>query len=149
MAARSPRQSRSEARDAQARERLRPLAPGERPLALKLATALAVLIALSNLVLLAGGWEVSGSEASASGSVVFFALMAACAAGLWLRSYWAVLGFEALLGVTMCWAALSLLVAANAVAVALCVVILVLCGPLFWGLIRVMGRLRSPELSAR
>lgn len=149
MAARSPRQSRSEARNAQARERLRPLAPGERPLALKLATALAVVIALSNLVLLAGGWEVSGSEASASGSGVFFALMIVCAAGLWLRSYWAVLGFEALLGVTMCWAALSLLVAANVLAVALCFAILALCGPLFWGLIRVMGRLRSPQLPAR
>lgn len=151
MAARSPspRESRSEARNAAARDRLRPLAPGERPLALRIAAGLAAIIALSNLVLLVGGWDLRGSEANPAGSLVFFALMVACAVGLWLRLYWAVLGFEALLGVTMCWAALSLLVASNFVAVALCVAILALCGPLFWGLIRVMGRLRSPVLPAR
>ena len=68
--------------------------------------------------------------------------MLAAAVGLWQRRYWAVLGFEALLGIAHhCAPALSLLVAANVAAVLLCL------GdhrrsaaPLFWKLIRVMAR---------
>jgi len=95
--------ARAEARNAEIRARLRPLEPGERPLALRPAAAV----------------------------------------GLWQRSYWAVLAFEALLGLTMIWAALSLLVASNAAAVLLCTAIIVVCAPLFWKLIRIMARLQG------
>jgi hypothetical protein len=135
--------ARAEARNAEIRARLRPLEPGERPLALRLAAGLAALLAIANLVLLASGWELDGRRPGAAGALVFFALMAAAAVGLWQRSYWAVLAFEALLGVTMIWAALSLLVASNVTAVLLCTAIIVVCAPLFWKLIRIMARLQG------
>ena len=40
-------------------------------------------------------------------------LMAGAAIGMWQCRYWAVLGFEALLGIAIAFAALSLLVAAG------------------------------------
>ena len=45
--------------------------------------------------------------------LIFAALMAAAAVGMWQCRYWAVLGFEALLGIAILFSALSLLVAAN------------------------------------
>jgi hypothetical protein len=81
--------------------------------------------------------------------ILFAALMAGAAWGMWHRRYWAVLGFEALLGITVAIAALSLLVASNLAAVALCVVIIGLGGWLFWKLVRVMARLQAPERRPR
>jgi hypothetical protein len=69
--------------------------------------------------------------------------MAAAAAGLWQQNYWAVLGFEALLGCLLLWTALSLLVASNLAAALLCVAVFVVAGPLFWLLIRVMARIQA------
>ena len=140
---------RAEARNAEVRARLQPLAPGERPLALRLAAALAALLAVANLVLFVSGAEVDGARPSPVAALLFFALLAGAAAGLWQRRYWAVLGFEALLGVTIVWAALSLLVASNLAAVLLCAAILVVCGPLFWTLIRIMARLQDPGRADR
>jgi hypothetical protein len=77
--------------------------------------------------------------------VIFAAVMLALAFGMWVRNYWAVLAFEALLGITVALAALSLLVASNAEAVAVCMAIIVAGGWLFWKLVRVMGRLQAPQ----
>ena len=46
--------------------------------------------------------------------------MVAAAIGMWQRRYWAVLGFEALLGIAIVFAAISLMVASNLAAAALC-----------------------------
>jgi hypothetical protein len=71
------------------------------------------------------------------------------AVGMWLKRYWAVLGFQALLGITIAFAGLSLLVASNAAAIVLCLAIIGLGGWLFWKLVRVMGRLQAPRTSRR
>ena len=71
--------------------------------------------------------------------------MLACAWGLWKSRYWAVLGFEALLGITLIIAGLGLLVASNWRAVALSVGLLVTAGPLFYLLIRAMARVQMPR----
>ena len=52
--------------------------------------------------------------------LIFAGLMLAAAVGMWRCRYWAVLGFEALLGIALLWSSLSLLVAANLTAVLLC-----------------------------
>ena len=39
---------------------------------------------------------------------------------------------------------MSVLVASNVTAVALCLAIIALCGPLFWLLVRVMARIQLP-----
>jgi hypothetical protein len=143
------RPGRSEARNAAVRERLAPLAPGEHPPALVIASALAAVLAVANLALYAAGTEVEDRRPAVTGVVIFALLMAAAAWGMWHHRYWAVLGFEALLGITVVIAALSLLVASNVQAVVLCVVIIALGGTLFWKLVRVMARLQAPERGPR
>jgi hypothetical protein len=137
--------ARSEERDAALRAGLTPLAPGERPPALTVAAVLAVALAVVNLGALVLGAEVDGRRPGAVPVLVFGAIMLGAAWGLWHRRYWAVLGFEALLGITLAFAGLSLMVASNVAALVLCVAILGGGGWLFWKLIRVMGRLQAPQ----
>jgi hypothetical protein len=63
---------------------------------------------------------------------------------MWRRAYWAVLGFQALLALSVITASLALLVASNVEAVVRSVVIIGAAGTLFWFLIRAMARLQMP-----
>ena len=137
--------ARSRERTDAVRAQLRPLAPGERPLAITIAAVLAGVIAVANLVLFLVGWDVQGEDPSTVGTLIFCAIMAIAAAGMWARQYWAVLGFEMLLGVAIVGAALSLLRASNLAGVALSVGLIAVCTPLFWFLIRAMARLQMPR----
>ena len=137
--------ARSRERDEAVRAALQPLAPGERPRAVTVAAILAALLALSNVVLALAGWEVRGQDASLTGTLIFAGLLLAAAIGMWQCRYWAVLGFEALLGIAIAFAALSLLVASNLTAVLLCLAIIAIAGPLFWFLIRAMARIQLPS----
>jgi hypothetical protein len=65
--------------------------------------------------------------------------------GMWRARYWAVLGFEALLGVSVLIAALSLVVVSSAKGVAICLVTIAICGPLFYKLVRAMARIQMPQ----
>jgi hypothetical protein len=141
--------ARTELKNAEVRARLRPLDDGERPVALAVSSVLAAVLAVGNLGAYAAGLEVQGRKPGAVGVILFAALMAGAAWGMWHRRYWAVLGFEALLGITVAIAALSILVASNLAAVALCLVIIGLGGWLFWKLVRVMARLQAPERRPR
>lgn len=124
---------------------LQPLKPGEVPGAIKVAAAVAALIALANLAFLAGGLEVRGEEPTPAGVIGFSALMLVAAVFMLRLSYWAVLGFQALLALTVITAGLSLLVASNLYAAVLCVVIIGAAGTLFWFLVRAMARIQMPE----
>ena len=136
--------ARGRERDAAAREALVPIAPGERPWPIVASAVLAALFALANLVLILAGWEVDGERPIATG-LVFVAVMAAAAIGIWHLKYWAVLGFEVLLGVTFIGAMLSLLRASDVWAVLLAVLVMALTGPLFYLLIRQMARIQLPK----
>jgi hypothetical protein len=140
--------ARGRARDEAAREKLEPLAPDERPLAVTLAAILAALLGLANVVLVVAGYEVD-SGGSTAGALIFAAVMAAAAIGMWQCRYWAVLGFEALLGIAIVFSALSLMVASNVTAVLLCVAIVAIASPLFWFLIRAMARIQLPSRRPR
>jgi len=136
--------ARSRKKTDEARAALKPLAPGERPTAVTVAAIVALLIAVTNVVLFYSGWEVQGQEPSTSGTWVFVAIMLTAAVGMWRGKYWAVLGFEMLLGIAIIGTAAALLRASNLAAVALCFGIFAVCGPLFWFLIRAMARLQMP-----
>jgi hypothetical protein len=136
--------ARSREREAAAREALVPLAPGERPWPVAVSAVLAALFAVANLVLIISGWEVDG-ERPVGGGLVFVAVMLAAAIGMWRLKYWAVLGFEVLLGVTFIGALLSLLRASDAWAAALAVIVMAVSGPLFYLLIRQMARIQMPK----
>ena len=144
-ASRPDRYARSRERDAAARAALQPIAPGERPRSLTISALLAALLGTANLALLAAGWEIQGGGQSVVGVLLFAGLMGAAAIGMWQCRYWAVLGFEALLGIAIVYAALALLVASNVEAVIRCLAIIAVAAPLFWSLIKVMARLQLPS----
>jgi hypothetical protein len=143
---RSGERLRGEARNEELRANLEPLAPGERPLAVSIGAVIAALLGLSNLVLLAAGYDLRGGEDPQSGGVIAFAVvMFVAAVFMWRGKYWAVLGFQCLLAITAVAAGLGLLVASNLAAVALSLAVLAASGTLFWFLIKAMARLQMPE----
>lgn len=141
--------SRSEVRNAEARAALSPLDAGERPGAVTAAAVVAVGLAVANIVLYAAGVTVRGRHPPLGGAIIFCLLMLVTAAGMWRARYWAVLGFEALLGVSLVFAGLSLTVANSVKGLIICLVILGPGGFLFWKLIRSMARIQMPERPSR
>jgi len=138
--------SRSELKDEAIRAGLVPLAPDEHPLALRVAIGVALFIALSNVVLVVAGYELKeDGSGTAAGAYIFAAVMLAAAWGMFKHRYWAVLGFQTVLAITVIIAGLSLLVASNLAAVALCLGVLLLGGLLFWKLVRVLSRMKMPD----
>ena len=140
---------RSRARDEQARAALKPLRPGERPVAVTVGAIAAALLALANLVALVLGYNAAedtlspGSELT--GSIIATGLLVVVAYGMWRARYWAVLGMQTLLGLTMVVCALALLTAVNLWALLLVLILLASSGTLFWFLIKAMARIQMPE----
>jgi hypothetical protein len=136
---------RGEAANEAVRADLSSLAPGERPAALIAAVVVASALGIANVALYAAGVDVRGESPSAGGAISFAVIMLIAAWGMWTLRYWAVLGFQALLAVTIVIAALSLAVASNLTAVVLCLVIVLPGSWLFWKLVRVLARLQMPQ----
>jgi hypothetical protein len=139
------RASRSELKNAAARERLTPLEEGERPLAVTIGAVATSLVILANVVAYAAGVDVQGKRPAFVGFVLFCGLMGAMVWGLWHARYWAVLGLEALLGILILVVCLVALVASTALDVVICVAIVIPAGALFWFLIKAMARIQMPE----
>ena len=136
--------SRSRERTDAVRASLEPLAPGERPTAVTVAAIVAALIGLGNFVLVLADAEVVESQ-KVAGGLIFGAIMLIAAVFMWRGAYWAVLGFQALLGLSVITASLALLVASNVEAVIRSLVVIAAAGTLFWFLIRAMARLQMPS----
>ena len=149
-AARTRGYARMRAKEDAARAELRPLAPGERPLAIKLAAALAALIGLGNIALLAAGWQMTeGPQPSLLQSLTLPVFMLVCAVAMWQRRYWALVAFQAILAISIILSFLFLLRASNLEAVVLSIAVLGVCGALFWFLVRAMARVQMPEDPSR
>ena len=144
-AAEPERRIRGAERDAAIREGLEPLAPGERPTVLKVGAATATALAVLNVLFYVAGVDVQGKAPALSGVLLFAAIMLLAAWGMWTKRYWAVLGFQALLAISLVIAGLSIMVAGNLSAVVLCLAVLFFGGWLFWKLVRVLARLGVPR----
>lgn len=131
-----------------ARDSLIPLAPGERPPALLVAVAVAVLLALGVVVGVLTIHDLSRHGGSLAGGVFLACVLVLLALGMYRRRYWAVLGFEALLAFQIIVTSLALVVASTLLAAGLCLLSIVLAGWLFWKLVRVMGRLQAGEIGS-
>ncbi|HEY2283446.1 MAG TPA: hypothetical protein VGH60_07855 [Solirubrobacteraceae bacterium] len=132
-------------RDDLARATLEPLEKGERPAALLIAVAVAVVLALGVII---GALTIHGLSrhgGSLAGGVFLAGVLALLAGGMYRGRYWAVLGFEALLAFQIIVTSLALVVASTLLAAGLCLVSIVLAGWLFWKLVRVMGRIQARE----
>lgn len=136
--------ARARARSEALRAELEPLGETERPLGIKLAVALAAVIGAANLVGALLAIAGAGAGVKPAAGLAFAGIMAALAGAMWGRSYLAVLAFEALLALSMLYAAVSLAFASNLAGVALGVGVIVVCAPVFWLLVRVMARLQVP-----
>ena len=140
---------RSRERDEAARAALKPLRPGERPTAVTVGAIAAAGLALANALALVFGYNSGDDTVSpgteVTGTLLVTGVLALIAYGMWRARYWAVLGFEALLGVSILVAALSLTVASNWEAVALCLGTIAIAGPLFYKLVRAMARIQMPQ----
>jgi hypothetical protein len=135
--------ARSRAKADAVREGLEPLGPDERPTAITIAAIVAALIGLGNLILLLADSDLH-NRSRVTGGIVFAALMFIAAVFMWRRAYWAVLGFQTLLALSIVISSLALLFAGNVEAVIRSLVIIVPAGVLFWFLIRAMARLQMP-----
>lgn len=137
--------SRSEARNEQARARLEPLAEGERPGAVTAAALISVLLMLMNIAGAIFGYDAPGEGSKAGPLIVYTLLLGVMTWGLWQAKYWAVLGMQALLALTMLIAGLAAPLAADVVSGAIAGAVFVSAGVLFWFLIKAMARIQMPE----
>jgi hypothetical protein len=123
-----------------AREQLEPLEEGERPLAVTIGAVVAVLLVLGWFIALVAG------RSNVAGAAPLTLLLAAAAVGMWRAKYWAVLGFQVLLAITLVNAILFLVLRADAALdVIVGVVVVALAGTLFWFLVRALARIQMPE----
>jgi hypothetical protein len=139
-----PPRQRGGAANQATRAELKPLAPGERPTALVVATAVALLMAAGNLIAAAAG-ATPDSNNAAQYTVVTTALLIGAAIGMWRARYWGVLGFEAILGFQIIVLALALIRVEKWWVALIVIGVIALLGWLFWKLVRVMARLQMPE----
>jgi hypothetical protein len=143
--------ARSEERNAAVRETLAPIAPGERPWPIRIATLIALLVGGGDLVdVIVGGHIRFGNKHAGVGGVVLFSvMMLVCAVGMWRLRYWAVLGFQAILGIVILIFSLLLIRASNVLGFAVAIVIVVGGGYLFFKLVRVLSRIQMPRYPGR
>ena len=138
--------ARGRAKDDAARARLVPLEEGERPLAVTIAGVVALVLAVGNLVLgYIAGLEIQGEEASPAGVGLFAVVMLVAAYGCFKVRYWAVLGMQALLGLTILLFSLLIIRAESIGALAIGLAVLLGAGTLFWFLIKSMARIQMPQ----
>jgi hypothetical protein len=141
----SPAAARSEARNAAARARLEPLTEGERPRAVTVGAIVAAVAGVVQVGLWVSGVQARGTQ-SAFFAPVFGLLLLITAWGMWRARYWAVLGFQVLLALTLIIIALAVLITAPLVqGVIGTVVILIPGGVLFWFLVKAMARIQMPQ----
>lgn len=137
--------SKSEVRNERAREALEPLAEGERPLVVTLGALLSAAIALITVGAWVAGAEVDGEKPSAVQVFAPSILFGVMAAGMWGRRYWAVLGFQAVMGILMVGSFLSLVGATSAGIAITSALVLIAAGAFFWFTVKALARIQMPD----
>jgi hypothetical protein len=125
------------------RAQLKPLKPGERPTAVTVGAIVALLAALGNAVAVIVNIG-DGDTRKLEGTALPVILLLVVAWGMWRAKYWAVLGMQTLLALTMVGAALAGIQAQNLRAALVVLGLFAICGPLFWFLVKAMARIQMP-----
>jgi hypothetical protein len=145
--------ARSRAKNEAARAALKPLDPGERPGAVTVGAIVAALLAAANLIAVVFGWngaiDDDDTARALAGSLLVTGLLCAIAWGMWRAKYWAVLGMQTLLALTVIASALGLVTAENAAAMLVLILIIAAAGTLFWFMVKAMARIQMPERPSR
>ena len=148
---RSPRASmergyaKSAERNAAVREGLTPLAEGQRPTVVTVASILCALITLSIIVGWAAGVKPNGETPKFAQVVAPALIMGFMAWGMWRARYWAVLGFQLILVLLIFSAVTGLLIGATSVSQILgTLALLAVSGILFYFMVKAMARIQMP-----
>jgi hypothetical protein len=140
-------------RNLAAREKLEPLEPGERPRIVIVGAVISALIAgvfwVSTVLAATGHDTVRGAHPSPFAIGVIAVLLSAMAWGMWRARYWAVLGFQAFLALTMLSATLGLIQVETILEAVGTVLVLAIAGTLFYFMIKAMARIQMPERTRR
>src|SRR3954451_6366114 len=132
-------------KNAEARAEPKPLTEGERPGAVTAAALVTAVLLVMNIAAAIFGYDAPGGGNNAGPLVVYAVLLGVMTWGLWHTKYWAVLGLQALLAITMLIAGLSAPLASDVLSAVLAVVIFLAAGTLFWFLVKAMARIQMPE----
>ena len=117
-----------------------PLAPGERPRVVTLAAVIAFVFAIANAATALTGNDISTASGDPSvATAITTALLLVAGFGMLARQYWAVLGFETILGLQIVFFSLYLIGVQSLVDAIFPLVAIGLLGWLFWKLVRADG----------
>lgn len=143
--------ARGEARNETIRRGLEPLGEGQRPKAVTVAVIVALVMCAGNVAAALSGIDVGSNEDDAIGfTILSTVILLIAAGGMWANRYWAVLGFQAILGLQITTIALALMLGAiEGWKILPAVALVVALGWLFWKLIRAMARMQMPERPRR
>ncbi len=142
--------ARGRARDDAIRAELEPLAPGERPGIVTFAAGVAFVFAVGNILTALSGKDLAGASGDpVVTTAVTTALLVMAGVGMLLRQYWAVLGFQTILGLQIVFLSLYLIGVQKWWQGVVCAVAIGLMGWLFWKLVRPMARLQMPARPTR
>jgi hypothetical protein len=136
--------SRSREKDEAARAALEPLAPGERPTAVTVGAIVAAVAAVANLIALAVGYD-PDKDRDTTATVIGAVLLLVVAFGMWRAKYWAVLGMQTLLAITLIISSLMIVGTTTWRGTALALALIAGAGTLFWFLVKAMARIQMPE----
>ena len=138
--------ARGRARDEEIRASLEPLAPGERPRIVTIAAIVAFVFAISNAIAGLTGNDIASSSGDPSvTTAVTTALLLVAGFGMLAGQYWAVLGFEMILGIQIVFFSLYLVGVETIWEAIIPLLAIGLLGWLFWKLVRPMARLQMPR----
>ncbi|HEV2059402.1 MAG TPA: hypothetical protein VGR11_08590, partial [Solirubrobacteraceae bacterium] len=138
--------ARRRGRDDEVRASLEPLAPGERPGIVTFAAIVAFVFAIANAATALTGNDISSATGDPSlTTAVTTALLLVAGFGMLARQYWAVLGFETILGLQIVFFSLYLIGVQEWWHAIVPVVAIGLLGWLFWKLVNAMARLQMPK----
>ncbi|HEV2785715.1 MAG TPA: hypothetical protein VGV67_04950 [Solirubrobacteraceae bacterium] len=142
--------ARGRARDEEIRASLEPLAPGERPRVVTIAAIVAFVFAIANVLSALTGNDISTATGDPSiATAVTTALLLVAGFGMLARQYWAVLGFQTILGIQIVFFSLYLIGVQTLWQALVTVVAIGLLGWLFWKLVRPMARMQVPRPERR
>ena len=138
--------ARSRAKSEEVRAALKPLATGERPTAVTVGAIVLFVVVVVNVGLFVAGVKIGSQRPNVFGVALYSGVLLLTGWGMWRARYWAVLGMQTLLAITLILACLALVLGTpDALATVALLAIIAAAGTLFWFLIKAMARIQMPE----
>lgn len=139
--------ARAEEKNQATREALEPLEPGERP---GVVVAAVAWLGLMAMLMVYNAVASNGlSDGSRVGNGVMVVLIAVAAFGTWRLEYWAILGTQTLLALTLVSLIIFVLVIESVLLVLLGIVATLISGYLFFKMVKVMARVQKTAMLKR